>query len=501
MQAVRSSVAVQTAYWRRSRSGGAGGGTLVPTAPYVLELSTLCAAPEAFARSFLRERLRRPLSSSVDVPVVHDGQRLICHGPPSGWAPGTASRVQDGSLRLGVIRVRIQEAGAASERSERPPPAVSLSAPPVTSRRLAAGRLKVGVHSDRGGCSYMEDENVVHTTADYGFFCATARLKTGLARLPPLALPSLLSVAPHGRALTRAASCANHHAGIYDGHGGTRAAQFCREQLVHNVMASAAFQSGDSQAALLEGFAKTESDLVREQQQSLAEHKARCADGEGEGSPGRGGCCGSTALVVLLRADSLHLAWLGDCRAVLCRAGTAVALTTDHVLSASGDRDGSERARVLREGGHVEGGRLGGFLEVARAFGDVDHVTGHKPAGLSCTPELRAHRLTPDDEFVILGSDGLWNVVEPAVAVHLARAELQAYGDATMASEKLVEAALKRNADDNVTAMVVMLRPIESEASPRQRPRLSLLRKSASVPTSLSSTLDQAGPQAAGPAG
>ena len=282
------------------------------------------------------------------------------------------------------------------------------------------------------------------------------------------------------------------HSGIYDGHGGAHAAQFCRDQLVHNVMASAAFQSGDSQSALLEGFAKTERDLLREQQQALAEHKARCAGGEG--SPGRGGCCGSTALVVLLRADSLHLAWLGDCRAVLCRAGTAVALTTDHVLSTGGDNDGSERARVLREGGNVEGGRLGGFLEVARAFGDVDHLTGHKPVGLSCTPELRLHRLTPDDEFVLLGSDGLWNVVEPSVAVHLARAELQAYGDATMASEKLVEAALKRNADDNITAMVVMFRPIESEASPRQRPRLSLLRKSASVPSSLSSTLDQAGP-------
>ena len=90
------------------------------------------------------------------------------------------------------------------------------------------------------------------------------------------------------------------------------------------VEIEAAFARGDAPTALLEGFAKTESDLLREQQQSLAEHK-RCADGEGEGSPGRGGCCGSTALVVLLRADSLHLAWLGDCRAVLCRAGTAVA--------------------------------------------------------------------------------------------------------------------------------------------------------------------------------
>ena len=53
-----------------------------------------------------------------------------------------------------------------------------------------------------------------------------------------------------------------------------------------------------------------------------------------------------------------------------------------------------------------------------------------------------------------------------------------------MASEKLVEAALKRNADDNITAMVVLIRPIEQETT-RQRPRLSLV-KAASVPASLS---------------
>jgi len=109
---------------------------------------------------------------------------------------------------------------------------------------------------------------------------------------------------------------------------------------------------------------------------------------------------------------------------------------------------------------------------VARAFGDVDYLTGRKPVGLSGLPELSSQRLEPEDEFVLLGSDGLWSVVSSDAAVALARAELQAYGDANMASEKLVEVALRRNADDNVTAMVVLLRPIEQEV--RQRPRLAL---------------------------
>ena len=462
-------LAVQTACWRRDRGGC---GTLLPTPPMVFELATLCACPETFARSYLRERFRRPLSASLDVPVVHDGKTLVSHGPPSSWAPGVAQRVQNGALQLGVVRVRLAVDDAESRDcpislsalSSAPPPVARQSTFPLASR-LAAGRLKVGVHAHPGGLDYMEDENVVHTTADFAFFC------------------------------------------VYDGHGGTHAAQFCRDRLHFNIMASPAFNAGDARTALLEGFAKTEADLLLEQGQALAERATGAAQGTqgtlGRGSAGGGGaqlppgggvpsavpsvCCGSTALVALLRADSLHLAWLGDCRAVLCRGGKAVDLTVDHSLAegaagAGGAGEGTERARVLREGGQIEAGRLSGFLEVARAFGDVDYLTGCKPVGLSGLPELSSQRLEPEDEFVLLGSDGLWSVVSSDAAVALARAELQAYGDANMASEKLVEVALRRNADDNVTAMVVLLRPIEQEV--RQRPRLALA-KAASVPVDL----------------
>ena len=64
-------------------------------------------------------------------------------------------------------------------------------------------------------------------------------------------------------------------------------------------------------------------------------------------------CCGSTALVALLRADSLHLAWLGDCRAVLCRGGKALDLTADHSLAegaagAGGTEEGTEAHNIRR---------------------------------------------------------------------------------------------------------------------------------------------------------
>ena len=64
----------------------------------------------------------------------------------------------------------------------------------------------------------------------------------------------------------------------------------------------------------------------------------------------------------------------------------------------------------------------------------------------------------------------------------LARSQLLTYSDATMASEKLVEAALKRHADDNVTAMVIWFNPIpEAAAEVPRRPRLMLTKSKKEV--------------------
>ena len=86
--------------------------------------------------------------------------------------------------------------------------------------------------------------------------------------------------------------------------------------------------------------------------------------------------------------------------------------------------------------------------------------------------------------------------MQPHDAVRLARAELAAYdGDPSIASDKLVETAIKRHADDNVSAMVVCLhlrKHIEVEA-PR-RPRLQLSRRSLTAPTTASATPPPAAP-------
>ena len=139
---------------------------------HIYQSASKCAVP--FPPHLLHTCYTLPshAGSSLDVPVVHDGKTLVSHGPPSSWAPGVAQRVQNGALQLGMVRVRlaVEDDAGSKAGGECTPPALP-SAPPLAARRLAARRLKVGVHADRGGLEYMEDENVVHTTADFAFFC------------------------------------------------------------------------------------------------------------------------------------------------------------------------------------------------------------------------------------------------------------------------------------------------------------------------------------------
>ncbi len=67
----------------------------------------------------------------------------------------------------------------------------------------------------------------------------------------------------------------------------------------------------------------------------------------------------------------------GDSRAVLCRGGTALALSEDHKPSRA-----SERARIMAAGGFLSeiGGitRVNGNLNLSRAIGDLRYKMNHQ---------------------------------------------------------------------------------------------------------------------------
>ncbi|XP_057963807.1 probable protein phosphatase 2C 27 [Malania oleifera] len=222
--------------------------------------------------------------------------------------------------------------------------------------------------------------------------------------------------------------------GVFDGHGGTDAALFIRENILRFIVEDSHFPMCVKMA--------TKSAFLK------ADHafaNSVCLDSSS----------GTTVLTALMFGRTMIIANAGDCRAVLGKRGRAIELSKDHKPNCP-----SERLRIERLGGVVYDGYLNGQLSVARALGDW-HMKGPKASScpLSAEPELLEMVLTEEDEFLIMGCDGLWDVMSSQCAVTIVRKELMLHNDPERCSRELVSEALKRNTCDNLTVVVVCFSP------------------------------------------
>lgn len=159
---------------------------------------------------------------------------------------------------------------------------------------------------------------------------------------------------------------------------------------------------------------------------------------------------GSTAVTCFLQHKNgkrfLHIANVGDARAVLSANGKAVRLTYDHKAT-----DEKEQKRIEEAGGFVLRGRVLGILAVARSFGDH----GLKQF-VSARPHITITEVRPENDFVALCCDGVFDVMEDQDVVQFIR-DNSADGPNPDIAKMIVEEALKRRSTDNITAMVVYL--------------------------------------------
>lgn len=175
---------------------------------------------------------------------------------------------------------------------------------------------------------------------------------------------------------------------------------------------------------------------------------------------------GSTLAIVLVVGTDLVVANVGDSEVVLNRSGTPLVLTTIHNMR----KNEAEEDRVRTVGGRVHHKRLGhprynpAFFSIAvtRSIGDLFFKTGAftdgKASGLIAEADTCKVALTSADRFVIVGCDGLWDVMSYQQAIDFAE-EALAEGLACQAvSEALVNHALRMGSTDNITALVITLK-------------------------------------------
>jgi serine/threonine protein phosphatase PrpC len=170
--------------------------------------------------------------------------------------------------------------------------------------------------------------------------------------------------------------------------------------------------------------------------------------------------CGSASLVVFERnvaaAKSYVLINLGDCRAIVCRKDKPVTLTIDHRPMWP-----QEKKRIDTLGGKItmdQGDwRICGY-SLSRAFGDC----GAKPFISHC-PDMKSFKPHPNDKFMIVACDGVWDYVNEQDIVNFVlsvcydkNGKLNPTTVKTVA-RKLGNFCLKRGSQDNITIIIIFI--------------------------------------------
>ncbi|XP_011032242.1 PREDICTED: probable protein phosphatase 2C 24 [Populus euphratica] len=204
-----------------------------------------------------------------------------------------------------------------------------------------------------------------------------------------------------------------HYFGVYDGHGCSHVAVKCKERM-HELVKEEVESKEEWKSAMERSFRRMDKEVIAWNQGMEIRASCRC-----EMQTPECDAVGSTAVVAVVTPDKIVVANCGDSRAVLCRNGKPLPLSSDH----KPDRP-DELKRIQNAGGRViywDGPRILGVLAMSRAIGD-----NYLKPYVSCEPEVTIMDRTAEDDCLILASDGLWDVVSNETACGVARMCLRA---------------------------------------------------------------------------
>jgi len=170
---------------------------------------------------------------------------------------------------------------------------------------------------------------------------------------------------------------------VYDGHGGHNVAEFLKFHF-KNFIVKHLNMNKNPAAALMAAFAEAQATMPIEMSYTA----------------------GSAAIVILRKNKELWIANCGDCRAIISSYSHKVkALSIDHKPNRQDEFD-----RIKNLGGIVtfnpnDVPRVQGNLALSRSLGDKYLAPFVIPV-----PEIQYFLITDDNQYIVMASDGLWDV-------------------------------------------------------------------------------------------
>ena len=270
--------------------------------------------------------------------------------------------------------------------------------------------------------------------------------------------------------------------GVFDGHTGNLASKYAASTLYEqltNRLSNLDREIADGSVDWKDGVQQNITEAFADIHQQFLRAVTFAGYGAMDAS-------GTTATAVYVTNEAVVVASLGDSRACLSKidkqrsktAGvmTAIQLTKDHVAS---DPDEAELVRSLGGNVTVVNGlaRVNGVLAITRSIGDAPFadVLSRTPHIISmtrkevrelCGAEKHSNGRDEIPCFIILASDGLWDMVSNTEAVELVSQTIASYqnnatkdfgGAYQEASEVLTLEAYVRGSTDNIGVCVIAL--------------------------------------------
>lgn len=237
---------------------------------------------------------------------------------------------------------------------------------------------------------------------------------------------------------------------VYDGHAGSRVANYCSKHLLEHII-NASFGAGGAQAShggpdSLAIDPSSGPPTVEAVKAGIRVGFLRIDEHMRSFSDLRNGMdrSGSTAVGVLVSPEHFFFFNCGDSRAVLYRSSHVCFSTLDHKPC-----NPRERERIQNAGGTVMIQRVNGSLAVSRALGDYHYkcVDGKGPTEQLVSPEpavCEMVRAPEQDQFVILACDGIWDVMSNEELCEFVKSRLEVSDDLERVCNEVVDTCLHK---------------------------------------------------------